>query len=77
MTEDAEFDRLMRRASATNRRRDADERRAGFATPDEGPLDMQLRTVCLAIEAGLRTTDWDCVAEGLEMLRGIESQVRS
>jgi hypothetical protein len=60
---------LIRKAESTNAERDRMDRANGFAPPSAGPLDVELRTICAALEAGLRTEDWDCVAEGLVMLR--------
>ena len=66
-----DYDRLMKRARQTNDRRDAVDRTVGFGTPlDCGPLEA-LRTVDSALEAGIKTGDWNCVAEGLDMLRAI------
>ena len=72
-----DFDVLIRKARATNRRRDASERRSGFASPSDGPLDLTLRTVMSALEAGIRTDDWDCIAEGFAMLEDLEIAVRA
>jgi hypothetical protein len=37
---------------------------------------MELRTICLALEAGMRTGDWSCIAEGLVMLQDAERRIR-
>lgn len=68
---DAEFNELMAAAAKRNQDRDQIERLSGFAAPaDAGPL-LWLRTIDVALEAGIRGADWDCVAEGLDMLRDL------
>lgn len=56
------------KARKTNDHRDKGDRAAGFAPPNFGPVDMTLRTAMCAIWAGLGIEDWDCVAEGYEIL---------
>ena len=63
-----EFESILRKARKTNERRNQLERNVGFASPRDLPLGDQLRTVYFAIECGIKTEDWDCVAEGLAML---------
>ncbi len=65
---DQQFNAVIATARATNRRRDEIEHAAGLAAPGEGDQAMALRTVVCALEAGLRTQDWDCIAEALVML---------
>lgn len=54
---------LIERARQANRRRSAADRKTGFAVPVDGASDELLRTVILALLAGLEATDWTCVAE--------------
>jgi hypothetical protein len=61
-------DHLLREAAATNTRRDSQERAAGFAAQEDLITSQQLMTVILALDAGLRTEDWRCVAEAADML---------
>jgi P2-related tail formation protein len=61
-------DDLLRDAAETNARRDSIERAAGFAAHEDLPPMMQLRTVVMALDAGLRIHDWTCVAEAADML---------
>ena len=37
--------------------------------------DMQLRTAMMFIACGIKTDDWDCVAEGLAMLEAVHEQM--
>lgn len=37
--------------------------------------DMQLRTAMMFIACGIKTDDWDCIAEGLAMLEAVHEQV--
>lgn len=60
--------RLIREAYLANEVRGAQERRAGFASPQDGPPDMTVRTIMCAIYAGLVTEDWAIIAEGYVML---------
>lgn len=65
---DAQFKAIMAKARTTNASRSASERRAGFSSLESGPPREFARTAMLAIEAGIKSQDWDCVAEGLAML---------
>jgi hypothetical protein len=37
--------------------------------------DMQLRTAMIFIACGIKTDDWDCIAEGLAMLEAVHEQM--
>jgi hypothetical protein len=37
--------------------------------------DMQLRTAMMFIACGIKTNDWDCVADGLAMLEAVHEQM--
>lgn len=60
--------RLIEEARRTNIERDAEDREHGFAAPGAGPY-LLLQTALTAIEAGILTGDWPCVAEGYVMLQ--------
>jgi hypothetical protein len=62
---------LMEKALATNARRDKIERTFGFTANSDCDLQNQLRTVQLAIQAGLLTDDPNCYAEAGAMLASI------
>lgn len=62
------LEKLMTDARRVNAQRNADERKLGFATPHDGPIEMLIATAAEAIEAGIKIGDWTCVAEGLAML---------
>jgi hypothetical protein len=59
---------LLDRAEKTNRRRDATEREAGFGAASDGEANEIVRTAICALECGLATEDWNCVAEAADML---------
>lgn len=63
--------KLMERAEKTNRERDKLD--GGI---QRLPLVMQVSTACQAIATGCNTEEWNCVAEGLEMLFYIETAMR-
>jgi hypothetical protein len=65
---DRPFDRLMAKARRVNVQRDEIDRKAGFASPSQCPLDVEVRTVLCALEAGMNRDDWSCVAEAYDML---------
>ena len=44
------------------------ERKAGLGAVSDCPPDMIVRTAISALEAGLTTKDWNCVAEAADML---------
>jgi hypothetical protein len=52
-------------------------RPALFAAPVDAPLDVSLRTVMSAIEAGISCSRREMVAEGQAMLEQIERKVRA
>lgn len=62
------YEAMMEVARATNRKRSADERRAGWASPENCSLVEHLRTALAAVEAGVKTTDWPTVCEGIGLL---------
>ena len=64
----ASYEELMRVARLTNKRRDRDEREVGFATPSDGGPGEIIKTAMFAIEAGIRSKDWSCVAEAQALL---------
>src|SRR5262245_5492663 len=65
---DESFARLVKKARMTNATRDATERQYGDATPaDCGPAGY-IRTAMAAIEAGIKTSDVNALAEGYAML---------
>lgn len=70
------FNRLMKQAHKTNESRDRDDRAIGAATPNDGPLDLRLRTPMEAIRAGIMVEDWPAVAEGLVMLQVLHRDIR-
>ena len=70
------FNRLMAQAHKTNKTRDEIERDIGAATPNDGPLDLRLRTPMQAIQSGIMLEDWSCVAEGLVMLQVLHRDIR-
>jgi hypothetical protein len=69
---DREFQQLIHAARVTNERRDRGERALGFVAPGDDDVWQHLRTAMSAVEAGLRTGEPDCIAEGYAMLEVIE-----
>lgn len=61
---------LMEKARATNQSRDLDD---GLSY---APIDIQLATANEAIRTGISLGNWDCVAEGLDMLETLLDIVR-
>ena len=78
------FKRMIAKAEITNQRRDEMDHKSGVAAPNDPINDpritsheMLARTVLMALEAGIKTNDWDCVAEAYVMLNaGIRPAVR-
>ncbi len=66
-----QYQRLITKARTTNSERDALDRRNGFARPSDCGAMSYLRTVHMAMEAGMKMQDWDCVAEAYAMLEDI------
>lgn len=71
------FEQRMAKARATNAQRDATERRVGFANPQHCDTATWAATIEAAIEAGIKMSDWDCVAEGLAMLNDMVALFRA
>lgn len=67
---------LYAKAERTNADRDLLDEEAGTPSPSDCTIDLHLRTVITALATGIDTHDWDCVAEGLEMLVQAERRVR-
>lgn len=74
--DDANYEALMEKARATVKMMDKTDKKGGFATHLEVPLDTGLRTVIAAVGGGIAMQNWDCVAEGLVMLQEIGLKVR-
>jgi hypothetical protein len=64
----ADLEKLLAKARKTNARRDASDRKRGFAAPEDCPPFVFFKTAMSAIETGISASDWDCVAEGYVML---------
>lgn len=62
------YHKLMNKARKTNRERDTIDHETGCAAPQEGTKGMLLRTAMCALQAGIASGDWNCVAEGQVML---------
>jgi hypothetical protein len=60
--------KMMQDAEERNARMTASERAVGFGTPQDGPLELGLRTVVSALECAVLMEDWGTVAEGLALL---------
>ena len=75
MTSEGHYERLMREARARNEERDVDERRMGFAAPEDCALLGFLRTAMAAIEAGVTNSNWECVAEAQAMLEQVQKRL--
>lgn len=63
-----DYDKLMAKARKTNSRRDQLDREAGFSAPHECDPSIHVATVMGALEAAIRSRDWNCVAEAQAML---------
>jgi hypothetical protein len=62
------YNEVMDQARNTNKWRDQAERDAGLpAESDRHPYE-RIITAMMAIEAGIKTDDWSCIAEGQALL---------
>jgi hypothetical protein len=66
----------IRNARRRIRTMDKVENAAGFATPNQCPLDLHLRTILQAILCSLQTREWGIAAEAFVMLQDLELRVR-
>jgi hypothetical protein len=76
MKSQIEIEALMNKARETNARRDGIERAIGFAAQPDISEFQQLRTVDFALEASLKTEDWNCVAEARAMLQHLIERIK-
>jgi hypothetical protein len=70
------YEDVMAKARATNKKRDASERKNGMTPESEQHPFVQIRTAMLAIQAGITTEDWGTVAEGQAILEAAMNTIR-
>ncbi len=70
------YENMMKKARDTNRKRDNVEREVGYAAVPDCPPDLQIRTAMSAIQAGIASNDWNCIAEAQAMLEQVEKILR-
>ena len=70
------YEQLMTAARKTNAKRDASERKAGFAAESDLHPFVQVRTAMMAIEAGITTEDWSNIAEAQAILEVAMQKIR-
>ena len=70
-----DFEKLVEKAKKTNAKRDADDRKFGFAPPKECPIDVHISTALEAVKAGIITQDWGTVAEGWAILEEVLERI--
>jgi len=68
------YEKLMQKARETNQERDQADKHGGFATPDV-TVNLLMRTAMGAIECGIKTEDWNNVAEGQAMLEQLANKL--
>ena len=69
-----DYNKLMKRARDQNKRFDRLDIKAGGTPMHKQPVMVQIRTAMAAIECGIKTADWNNVAEGQAMLEEIEKR---
>jgi len=72
-----DYEDMMKKARATNKQRDNHERKVGFMAASDCSLDLQIRTAMSAIQAGIASNDWVCIAEAQAMLEQVEKLLRN
>lgn len=70
-----DYKQLMRTARETNARRDSSELRNGFTPESKQPPHIRLRTAISAIEAGITSDNWSCIAEAQAILETIDKTI--
>ena len=73
---DIKYSNIMQKARETNIKRDMIDRKNGFVIPKDTKLDDYVRNVMCAIQCGISTNDWNCIAEAQAMLEDIELKLR-
>ena len=71
------FKELIKKATKKITMMNRTEREAGFMPDEEGPISSRLRTVELALEAGLKTEGWNAIAEAYVMLCAINKNINA
>jgi len=71
-----DYDKLMDEARKQNVEFDAIDRKSPFASPHERSPKVHLITAMAAIECGIKTDDWSCVAEGQAMLEQLDERMK-
>ena len=75
MTKKLDYQKLMDKARKTNEEYERIEKEGEFASPLNCSSFVCLRTVEVAIETGIKEMNWDCVAEGLDLLRNLLEKI--
>ena len=63
-----DFEAMVKKARKKNASFDKIDRKSGFATPSDKGRRSTMATARTAIEAAIRTCDWDIVAEAYVLL---------
>ena len=71
----SKFDELIDQAARTLAQMNKDDRESGFMPDEEESVPSRLRTVAFALEAGLKTEDWNCIAEAYLMLKATNNKI--
>lgn len=66
---------LITRARHTNDQRTASEHEHGWASPDDLGTYGVLDTALIALEAGMVTEDWSCIAEAYVFVESVVRQL--
>jgi len=75
--ENMDFDELIKRVAKHLAMVNKSERRSGFAADEDCPVPVRLRTVELALNAGVKMEDWNCIAEAYLMLCAINKKINA
>lgn len=71
-----DYKKIMLKARKTNMERDDIDRSIGRPAPPDTTDDLFCRIAMSAIECGIKTDDWNAVAEGQAMLEMLELRLR-
>lgn len=71
------FKELINKATKKIAMMNKTERESGFMPEEECSILTRLRTVELALEAGLKIEDWNATAEAYVMLRAINKNINA
>ena len=71
-----DYKKLMSEARQFNAKMNKADEQAGFKTPGESPLSSHVQAAMMAIQCGIKTNNWDAVAQGQAILEDVIERMK-